>query len=226
MLFDDALEPLSGSNHQLEASVLGLRAAALLWQGRWSEAAASARDAARVGEQVRSLFTCAMGRAAFAYATWMDSGGADTGALQAGADATAWLQTRGGRLFHSLLHGWLADALATSGREREARDSVARALRCARGEDWLGLAMASRALARRAADRGDAARAAQWMRRARAAAARRQSAHEAACNHWAEADIAKACGALADAARERGAALRAFERLNMPWHAALAAARQ
>ncbi|WP_415840471.1 AAA family ATPase, partial [Roseateles saccharophilus] len=70
-VFAEALAPFDGSGHAVEASMQGWRAAVLLWQGRWAEARDAAAVAHRVGAQVRSMFTCAMGHAAGAYGAWM-----------------------------------------------------------------------------------------------------------------------------------------------------------
>ncbi len=82
--------------------------------------------------------------------------------------------------------------------------------------------MAARALALHAAGRGDAARAARWLARAQQVAARRQSAHEAACNGLCAAQLAMQQGSEADARQQAAAAAAAFERLQMDWHAAQA----
>ncbi|PTT80534.1 hypothetical protein DBR42_19325, partial [Pelomonas sp. HMWF004] len=125
-LFAEALTPFDGSGHAVEASIQGWRAAVLLWQGRWAEARAAAAVAHRVGAQVRSMFTCAMGQAAGAYGAWMHE--ADPVARQRILDATAWLAPRGGSLYSSFNHGWLADILASQGDAGAARHHIARAL--------------------------------------------------------------------------------------------------
>ncbi|NCT84518.1 MAG: AAA family ATPase [Comamonadaceae bacterium] len=208
-IFAEALAPFDGSGHAVEASIQGWRAAVLLWQGRWAEAREAAAVAHRVGAQVRSMFTCAMGHAAGAYGAWMQE--ADPAARQHILDATAWLAPRGGGLYSSFQHGWLADILSTQGDAGAARHHVALALRRGRQHDWIGGAMAYRAAARLAAGVGDAARARRYLDLARGAGAQRNSAHEAAVTELLEAELRLDEGW--QAARDH--AQREFERLGM-----------
>ncbi|MFT7722282.1 MAG: AAA family ATPase [Roseateles sp.] len=208
-VFAEALAPFDGSGHAVEASIQGWRAAVLLWQGRWAEAREAAAVAHRVGAQVRSMFTCAMGHAAGAYGAWMQS--ADPAARQQILDATAWLAPRGGGLYSSFQHGWLADIFATQGDAAGARRHVALALRRGRQDDWIGGAMAYRAAARLAARAGDTAQARRYLARARGAGERRNSAHEAAVTALLEAELRLDDGwrALLDVASAE------FERMGM-----------
>lgn len=208
-LFAEALAPFDGSGHAVEASIQGWRAAVLLWQGRWAEAREAAATAHRVGAQVRSMFTCAMGHAAGAYGAWMQE--ADPMARQHILDATAWLAPRGGGLYSSFQHGWLADILATQGDAGAARHHVALALKRGRQHDWIGGAMAYRAAARLAARIGDDARARRYLAQARRAGEKRNSAHEAAVTLLLEAELALDDGAAAalDAAEAE------FQRMGM-----------
>ncbi|MGM9481959.1 ATP-binding protein [Roseateles sp. NT4] len=208
-IFAEALAPFSGSGHAVEASMQGWRAAVLLWQGRWAEAREAALVAHRVGAQVRSMFTCAMGHAAGAYGAWMQE--ADPTARQHILDATAWLAPRGGGLYSSFQHGWLADILSTQGDAGAARHHVALALKRGRQHDWIGGAMAYRAAARLAARLGDTERAKRYLGLARGAGEQRNSLHEAAVTALLEAELR-----LDDhwqAARDRAG--REFERLGM-----------
>jgi len=208
-VFAEALAPFDGSGHAVEASIQGWRAAVLLWQGRWAEARAAAAAAHRVGAQVRSMFTCAMGHAAGAYGAWMQQ--QDPAARQHILDATAWLAPRGGGLYSSFNHGWLADILATQGDAGAARHHVALALLRGRRQDWIGGAMAYRAAARLAARMGDAARARRYLALARRAGERRHSAHEAAVTALLEAELRLDEGWQAALAQARSA----FERMGM-----------
>ncbi|MFG6412334.1 AAA family ATPase [Roseateles sp. DC23W] len=208
-IFAEALTPFDGSGHAVEASMQGWRAAVLLWQGRWAEARAAALVAHRVGAQVRSMFTCAMGHAAGAYGAWMQAH--DPGARQQLLDATAWLAPRGGGLYSSFNHGWLADILSTQGDAGAARHHIALALRRGRQDDWIGGAMAYRAAARLAARMGDAARARRYLSLARGAGEQRNSDHEAAVTALLEAELKLDAGwpAALDIAQA------AFERMDM-----------
>lgn len=186
-IFAEALAPFHGSGHAVEASIQGWRAAVLLWQGRWAEARDAAAIAHRVGAQVRSMFTCAMGHAAGAYGAWMHA--QDPAARQQILDAIAWLAPRGGGLYSSLNHGWLADILSTQGDAGAARHHVALALKRGRQHDWIGGAMAYRAAARLTARLSDVPRAQRYLALARRAGAQRNSAHEAAVTALLEAEL-------------------------------------
>ncbi|RZL40517.1 MAG: hypothetical protein EOP35_00575 [Rubrivivax sp.] len=186
-LIAEALAPFDGSGHAVEASIQGWRAAVLLWQGRWAEGRAAALAAHRVGAQVRSMFTCAMGHAAAAYGAWMEQ--ADPTALQHVLDATAWLAPRGGGLYSSFNHGWAAEILSTQGHATAARHHIALALKRGRQHDWIGGAMAYRAAARLAGQVGDVAQARRYLALARGAGEQRQSDHEAAVTALLEAQL-------------------------------------
>jgi ATP/maltotriose-dependent transcriptional regulator MalT len=138
-------------------------------------------------------------------------------------DAASWLEQRDKNLFISLHYGRLAEAMAASGRSEEARGYAARALRRTRKRDWLGAAMASRALACLAADQGDWNAAHRHLRVAFRVARTRDSAHEQACNELCQAQIALARGARAIAAACLDRATQAFGRMQMDWHLAQAA---
>ena len=214
--FDEAMSLIGASNHAVEASVQGWRAAVYLWQGRWVEAQLAAAEAHRIGGLVRSLFTFSMGHAAGAYGAWMAQ--LDPEALLKLQDATAWLAPRGGGLFSSLNHGWLAEVLEAHERPMAARRHVAQALRRGRRhDDWFGVAMACRAAARLALPH-EASISARYLALARAAAQRRGAEHDLALTDLCEAEIAIARGQAAtrwlDAAESR------FERLDMAWHLA------
>ncbi|WP_165393239.1 ATP-binding protein [Rivibacter subsaxonicus] len=215
--FDEALEVVQGTGHAVLASIHGLRAAALLWQGEWQAASESADEACRIGERVRSLFTLSMGRAAGAYARWMLDPRPEV--LAELKHATDWLVPRGVTLFSSFNHGWLSDILAGSGRRREARLQAAQALRRWRQDDLLGVAMACRAMARLESKAADAIRAERWLARARRVASARGSAHEHAVNLLCEAEVALALGQSERAGPLLEAARAECLALGMNWHA-------
>jgi class 3 adenylate cyclase/tetratricopeptide (TPR) repeat protein len=209
----EALDAAQRMDHEVEASIRGIRAAVLLWQGRWAEALDSATQACRIGEQVRSLFSFSMAHSAGAYALWILEG--TPLAVQRLREATSWLEPRGVRLFRSLNFGWLTDALTSAGRSEEARQFAARALLRARQRDLLGAAMTYRALARSATTPKHERR---YLELAMQIAVKRQSAHEIALTQLADAELAIARGDVASAAKNLDDALPAFERMNMAWH--------
>lgn len=215
--FDEAFALVGGMPHEVMASAKGLHAAVLLWQGRWAEAQDAATQAYRIGQQVRSLFTLSMGRAAAAYARWKSQG--DATAIAELQEATAWLVPRGNQLFSSLNHAWLADALAQVGQRQAARHHAAQALQRARQLDPLGAPMACRAMAMLAARDGDAAATQRWLRRAGRCAQARHSLHELANNRWCESQALAQLGQQSAARAARDDARAQFERLGMVWHA-------
>jgi class 3 adenylate cyclase/tetratricopeptide (TPR) repeat protein len=215
-LFDEALDVVRDTGHEVGASIRGWRAAVLLWQGRWEEARQTAAEAYRIGEQVRSLFSFSMSRAAGGYAQWMLDGSGN--ALQGVLDATAWLAPREGGLFESLNHGWLTDGLVSAGRLAEARTHAARALQRGRRRDLLGGAMAARAMAWSALQAGDQARAERGIALALRVAHARDSAHELAVTQWMAARIVLVGGNAGRARQWLDPAEAAFESMAMPWH--------
>lgn len=199
--FVQALLVLPGPGHEVEGSVLCLRANVWLWQGRWAEAAADAAAAERVAERVRSLYLLGMGRALGAWAAYCMAGGAAQAAaagtaaaeaLRALQDATSWLIARDKRLFISLNHGRLAQALGAAGQQAQARQQAALALRRWRAGDPFGVPMAMRAMARLAAAAGQPALARRRLALAELVARRRQAGHELQANRacWDELGLA------------------------------------
>ncbi|WP_428503741.1 ATP-binding protein [Roseateles sp.] len=218
--FDEALSLMQGSNHAVEASIQGWRAAVLLWQGRWAEAQVCAAETHRIGAQVRSLFTFAMGHAAGAYGAWM--GGRCPLARQALEEAVAWLAPRGGGLFSSLNHGWLAEILVQQGEADLARRHMALALRRGRQSDWIGVAMAYRAAARLAQSQGQTERVTHYLAAAQAVAQRRGSMHERAVTELCAAELALQRGESAAARGLLDEAESALFTMDMDWHLAKA----
>ena len=208
-----ALSLVGGTGHQIESSVLGWNTTVLLWQGRWSDAVDSAARSSHIADHCRSHHLYAMHQSQSGYARWVLN--KDPDALRLLLDATAWVEARHGRFFVSLNYGWLADALAASGRGDEARRCVARALWRARAGDRIGEAMACRAMALHC---GDPRQAAIWLARADTSAVARASAHEAAGNRLCEARLALAADQPDRARQLLAEAASAFERLAMPWH--------
>jgi hypothetical protein len=134
------------------------------------------------------------------------------------ADAASWLEAGDKNLFVSLNQGWLADVMASEGQLAEARGHAARALRRALAQDRLGAAMACRAMARTAAASHDWQAADRHLRFAVRIAAKRRSAHEAACNDLCHAQVALLKEARPEALQYLERAARGFDRLQMRWH--------
>jgi class 3 adenylate cyclase/tetratricopeptide (TPR) repeat protein len=220
--FDQALRMLGEPLHTVGASVRELVAAVHLWQGRWDEARDAAAAGAEIALRCRSHYLVAMGRALSACGAW--AAGGEAASLQALRDATHWIEARGGAVSTSLNYGWLVRACLASGQPAEARAHAVQLLQRARLMDRHGLAMGCRELARAAAVRGDARRAARHLALADKAAAARPSPREAAVNHCARARVALLLGQRQQAEAPLDAALRAFEAMQMHWHLAQARA--
>jgi len=219
--FDEALDSVSGSGHEVEGSILCWRSGVYLWQGRWEDARDAAAAAQRVAERVKSLYLYAMSQSLGAYASWCLAPG--PAALQTISEATSWLETRDRGLFISLNYGWLAEGLVASGRVEEARRNAARALIRSHKQDRIGEAMACRAMARSAA-RGDQHKPpGHYIERAMAAARARGSPHELAVTQLCHAGIELAGDNRAMAAPLLDRAEDAFRSMGMAWHVAEAA---
>lgn len=205
--FDEARDHIDGLRHEVEASVLSMRSASLLWQGRDAEAYRYADEAAAVAERVRARSTYAMCRALSGYARWLLTG--DSDALAAFADAANWMRAGADeRQYASICYGWLAETAALLGRDADVRRYAALALHRARGQDRLGEPSAYRALARWRTRNPGRRSVAHYLARAEATAAARNSAHERAANLRCAAELG--VGAQADAEA-------AFRSLQMRW---------
>lgn len=205
--FGEARDQIDGLRHEVEASVLSMRSASLLWQGRDAEAYRYAEEAAAVAERVRARSTYAMCRALSGYARWLLTGDAD--ALTAFADAANWMRAGADeRQYASICYGWLAETAALLGRDAEVRRYAALALHRARGADRLGEPCAYRALARWRTRNPGRRSVAHYLARAEATAAVRDSAHERAANLRCAAELG--AGAMAEAEA-------AFKALGMRW---------
>jgi class 3 adenylate cyclase/tetratricopeptide (TPR) repeat protein len=215
--FDEALALLNGARHEIGASIQGWRAVVLTWQGRWADAVAAAQESANIAEQTHSHFQFCQGRATGAFAEWMLAG--DARAIAVLEESTQWLQPRESGLFRSLDHGWLAEGWFTLDSSVQARHHAALALRRGRAGDLIGVAMAYRALARDAAERRDFTAAQHYLAEAQRVGKQRDSAHEAAVNQLCAAQMAVSAGAGSAVRQHAEAALVAFQRMGMHWHA-------
>ncbi len=176
--FDEALDGLIGSNHEVGSSVLCWKSAVLLWQGRWSDAYKAASGAVQIAERVRSLYQLDTSQSLQNFAQWRITG--EKAALDRLEQANARLDAGEKRLFLSLSFGWLAHIKGTYGDVTGQRRAAAQAVQRYRQMDLLGTAMAYRALAVSAAETENFARAEVYIDRAMVNAQIRQSRHEIA----------------------------------------------
>lgn len=201
--FDEALLLLGDSTHPIGSSVRDWITVACLWQGRWDEAQRIARDSMRLAENTGALYLVAISRATQGFVDWCASG--DVQGLQRMADAVRWIAARHGRMFTSLIFGWLAEALVAEGHWQQARPLVAHVLQRARQGERLGEAIVCRAMALQAAQDADAPAVERWMARAVRSGSARGSPREAALNRMAHGRALQLLGgegqALLDAGR-------------------------
>ena len=218
----EALQLASEGTHHVRCSVLGWICTVYQWQGRWQEALAAGQEATRIAAHVKSSHMFAISQALAGYADWMLTRRPQ--ALAAIQDAAAWTEARGGRLFTSLIYGWLVDALVAQGNTAAARHRGAQAIVRGREGERIGEAMARRALALAALQADDRPAVERHLRAADRSAALRGSAHEAAVTTLLRARIAAERGLRHDARAALDGAEEAFTRLDMQWHLAEAQA--
>lgn len=214
--FDEALDAVRGTDHQVMGSILCWRSGVTLWQGRWEEAQRCALEAQRVAERVKSLYLYAMSVSLGAYAAWMSHGTAAS--LQTIVDATTWLESRERGLFVSLNYGWLAEGMVVSRNWQAARGYAARAAMRAHNHDHLGAAMAWRALARGSIVGQGRKPAEHYLALAMSSATARGSLHELAVTRLCEAEIRLTRGETERASAHLEQAEVAFDAMAMQWH--------
>ncbi len=214
--FQEALELLGESKHQVASSVRHWFAVVLQWQGRWKESAKLADESSEVAIQVRSRQQLAMGKAIAGYSRWKLNG--DACELQAVRDATSWIEARHGGLATSLNHGWLIDGAVTLNSPVEARRHGALLFKRTRHLDRIGEAMGCRALAQLSARQGELARSEYYLERAEQSAKARESVHERGSNQLCRAEIAMTNGNLDLALKALDFAKEVFFACNMEWH--------
>lgn len=216
--FGEALRSLGRSTHPVGNSVRNWIVVAHIWQGRWADARRVATESLRIAENTGALYLVAVSRSTLGFAEWCENG--DPRALQRLSDAVQWMIARRGRLFTSLHFAWLAEALVSEGRTREARELVARVLQRVGAGERLGEAIASRAMARAALTAGRFALAGRWLERADRSARARASVREQALNGLTRARLLRRHGdgdAAAAIARDALATIDALQ-IALPAH--------
>ena len=220
--FDDAMALAGDSTHPVANSIRSWAMVVLVWQGRWSELAAVSAESARRAHATHALLPLAISRACEGYGRWASSG--DEDGLRKLAAAVQWLQQRRGRFMSSIYHGWLVEALATTGDMVGARRQAAALFARARQLDTFGMGDGCRALALAAAGTGDRGRAVRLMGYAERWAVARGSRREAALNALCRARLARLGGDDAAVLAHAVAAADAFDAMHMAWHAGSARA--
>lgn len=220
--FDEALEAVRGAGHEVEGSILCWKSAVQLWQGQWAAAQKSANQAMLVAQRVKSLYVYSMSISLEAFALWKLI--QSTESLPRIVDATSWLEVRDRGLFISLNYGWLAEGLVADGSFARARHFSALALlRARRRHDYLGQAMACRAMAVAMNTAGKREAASQYVMRATQNAEIRGSLHELAATRLCHAQLKIEWGDRLAATPILDNAQRQFDEMGMHWHSAFAA---
>lgn len=214
--FAEALQLLGEHLHAVRASILELKCAVYLWQGRWAEAEAAGLEGSDIALRCRSRFNTVMGQALSACAGWAER--RDMASLQVLRDATQWIEVRGGAISTSLNYGWLVEAAVSLGQEDQMRKHAARLFSRARVQDRHGQAQGCRALARMAATQGDARRAEHYLGWARQVADFRNSRRERALNLLTQAEMAALLRRPANARTLAHDAAGEFDAMKMAWH--------
>jgi class 3 adenylate cyclase/tetratricopeptide (TPR) repeat protein len=220
--FDEAMALAGDSTHPIANSIRSWAMVVLVWQGRWSELAAVSAESARRAHATEALLPLAISRACEGYGRWRSS--ADEDGLRKLAAAVQWLQQRRGRFMTSIYHGWLVEALASTGDMAGARRQAAALFARARQLDSFGMGDGCRALALAAAGEADARRAARLMAYADHWASVRGSRRETALNTLCRARLMRLNGRDSAALSHASSALEAFGAMHMDWHAQLARA--
>jgi len=196
------------------ASYLTQKSAMCLFRGEWREGLEHARNCLEACGRTRARYQAVMSNALGAYAQWqLDR---DPSAVETLIGAARWFASGASQQRTSLVHGWLADILAETGRADLARHYTALAIaRVRRAGDRLGEAMAYRAVARLAARHGNARGADRYLAAAYLSAAVRGSPREEAQTQLCEAEIALAAGDRARAEALLTTAREALAAMNM-----------
>jgi class 3 adenylate cyclase/tetratricopeptide (TPR) repeat protein len=198
------------------ASYLTQKSAMSLFRGEWREALAHAQRCLDACGRSRTRYQAMMSNALSAYAQWqLDR---DPRAVETLLGAARWFASGASQQRTSLVHGWLADVMAETGRADLARHHAARAIaRVRRAGDRLGEAMAYRAAARLASRQGNARGAGGYLAAAYRSAATRASRREEAQTRLCEAELALEAGDRACAEPLLAAARAGFAELDMPY---------
>lgn len=211
---DSALEEVSGAEHAIEASLLGLLAIVLSWQGRWEDCLHASLRMRATAKRVRGAYVYAMSQVLSSYARSKLSPGDGVEELQRAVD---WLKIRGMRLFASYGFACLADTLAGIGQTETARVYAEQALRCRKRLDCIGITAARLVLARCHADEGNAEGVQDQLQRAHEVARQSGSRREEALVRWYSAALPP-CRAVEGAQELGEQALDAFESMGMHWY--------
>ena len=212
-LMVDALHRVGRFEHEVESSILSFSSAIHVWRGDWKEALAVANRSRERSEKVSSSYLMGFSRCAWGYAHWRLHGG-DVG-IQLLSRNTQWMRARSMNMYRSILSGWLAEAMAESGRFKEAEAAYLDTMdRTAAGE-IAGGPMACRASALCAISETRLEDAENRLTLAQEFANQRNAEHEIAANHLISARLSHAQRQLDQTRQKIEAAKEIYTRLGL-----------
>lgn len=215
--FDEADELTQGAIHPTQGSIVCMRSAVYLWQGRWEEAMDSGRRNTELCDRMGSRYLAAMSIVQATYARWqLDS----ASSIEAISRALAWVETNHQFIWTSLHFSWYCEALVALGRYQEARRAAVWVLKRARKLERLGESVAYCALAAIPSSPQAMVSADRCFDRARASAEYRQSQREHTLIDLKEARYLSGRDLPAQARRVLDGCQESFSSMHMYWHAA------
>jgi len=213
-LIEEALYRVRDFEHEVESSILLFSGTINIWRGAWEDALDDARRARERSERVSSPYLMGMSRCIWGYAHWRIHGG--VAGLDTLAKNARWMRDRDMQMYYTFICGWLADAMAESGRSQEAEAAYRLALDRASSGEIAGAAMACRASALCAISEERYDDAAQRLSQAKDFAARRSAMHEVAANHLLSARLHYALNRQGNAIAALETAKAQLARLGLP----------
>lgn len=215
--FDEANELTQGAVHPTIGSILSMRSAIYLWQGRWEEAMDSGRRNTELCDRMGSRYLAAMSSVQAAYARWQLD---PTSSIDAMTRALSWVETNHQFIWTSMHFSWYCEVLVALGRYQEARRAAVWVLKRARKLERLGESVAYCALAAIPSSPQAMVSADRCFERARDSAERRQSSRELTLIDLKEARYLADRGLPDDARQALEGCQARFSDMHMYWHAA------
>ncbi|MEQ1687226.1 MAG: AAA family ATPase [Sphingopyxis sp.] len=211
--FDAAMEALGQADDAILPSLVTQRCLALIYQGRFAEAATSASWSEQRATASRARFLILSARALGSYAHWLEAGSKTWFNRFAETVLTLHHSARFQRI--SYKYGWMAEAMAERGEATMTQAFATLSFQRTLKGDRMGEASAARALALLSVNGGTKRPFDHYLHVARRAAQIRQSPREHALNSMCSARCLAAAGRNAEAKIEADLAAQAFARLGM-----------
>ena len=211
--FDAAIDTLENRNDAILPSLITQRCLALIYQGRFIEAAERAEWSEERAKTSRARFLVLSARALASYARWQETG--QRSWFDRFAETTLILHGSARFQRISYKYGWIAEAMADRGEIGMAQAFATHTFRRTFKGDRLGEASAARGLALLSARGHGRRRFDHYLKMAERAAAIRQSPREAALNRLTEARCLMLAHRVDEARDAADAAAAAFTGLGM-----------